>query len=140
MSVRWEHHNVVFVDNLAHQRQVDLAWAAGLFEGEGCLTISNGRQPNGSVFRQVRLKLNSTDEDVVRRFHGIVRVGYVRVETDFERYGFKRQWGWYVGNRRDVEHVIGFLLPWLGARRSRRAEELLQLCRAKTRVVWPEKD
>lgn len=45
-----------------------LIWAAGLFEGEGCLSVrfTNRR------WRYARLTLVMTDEDVVRRWHGIM--------------------------------------------------------------------
>ena len=94
-----------------------VAWAAGLFEGEGCFTIS-ARYP--------RVKLNSTDEDVLRRFHDTVGVGQVRVDDSLRGRGYKRQWEWYVGNREGVKVVIDLLWPWLGQRRRARAAQLLE--------------
>jgi hypothetical protein len=46
----------------------EVAWAAGLFEGEGCLTITSG---------QPVMRLNSTDEDAPQRFYEIVGAGKV---------------------------------------------------------------
>ena len=46
----------------------EIAWAGGLFEGEGCL----GRYGNVFVMR-----IHSTDEDVVRRFRDVVERGTV---------------------------------------------------------------
>src|SRR5689334_3983660 len=43
-----------------------LAWAAGLFEGEGCFHFASRAN------RVIVASLTTTDEDVVRRFHAIV--------------------------------------------------------------------
>ena len=99
-------------------RDVEIAWAAGLFEGEGCFTISAGHP---------RVKLNSTDEDTVRRFHDAVCVGQVRVDDSQLARGHKRQWEWYTGSRKGVETVVHLLWPWLGHRRRERALQLLEV-------------
>lgn len=97
-------------------QEPEVIWAAGLFEGEGCITLS-GKAP--------RLKLNSTDEDVVRRFHEAVCVGQVREERAQEKYGYKRQWEWYTGAKKDVAQIIVLFWPHLCMRRRNRAEEVL---------------
>lgn len=99
-------------------QEIDIAWASGLFEGEGCLTIS------GSKYPCARMKLNSTDEDVVRRFHQVMGVGQVREERAMEKRGWKRQWEWYVANQDGVLEAIDLIYPLLGDRRRLRADEL----------------
>jgi hypothetical protein len=99
--------------------ETDITWAAGLFEGEGCLTISGRKYPHARVY------LRSTDEDVVRRFAAIIKVGQVRVDDSQQKYGYKRQWEWYTGKMDSVVTVIELLRPHLGTRRSARAQELL---------------
>lgn len=86
---------------------IDVAWAAGLFEGEGC--ISN----NGRV--SVDLTLKMTDKDVVDRFHEIVGVGY-RTEVPPKK-NWKRQYGWKTGAKADVLTVLDLLEPYFGQRR-----------------------
>jgi hypothetical protein len=51
----------------------EIAWAAGLFEGEGCISYIRpwGREPD------IQAALAMTDEDVVRRFDEIVDRGRV---------------------------------------------------------------
>lgn len=104
--------------------RTETAWAAGLFEGEGCLYLEpqSQRRPNA---RTARLSLVSTDEDAVQRFHSIVGVGTVNVQRHNERQGHKRQWRWQAGAKRDVEDVLRKFLPWLTQRRLTKAEELL---------------
>jgi len=107
------------------------AWAIGLFEGEGCITIAHARSASGRVYPQARLHLCSTDEDVVRRFHRTVEVGTVRVAHDMERRGYKRQWRWMIGARADVRYLLSMFLPHLGCRRELRAIEALTLVEAQ---------
>lgn len=109
----------------------DFAWAAGLFEGEGCITISGGAP---------RLKLNSTDQDVVERFYGIVGLGQVREERTYAR-GWKRQWEWYTGAGESVSSVLELLMPYFGARRYGRAKEIVRRLRERgVDTTWYERD
>ena len=66
----------------------ELAWAAGLFEGEGSISASSGRL-------DVRVKM--TDEPVVRRFAEVMDCGTVYGPYNYEyRDGSKRKphWVW----------------------------------------------
>lgn len=104
---------------------VDIAWAAGLFEGEGCITVArNGRS---AQYPHARVKIKMTDEDVVRRFLLVVEVGRVREEPCEIKHGYKMQWEWYVTNQEGVKDVLTLLLPYLGERRRARAVEVLAL-------------
>lgn len=76
----------------------EIAWAAGLFEGEGCITVSNGRPV---------MRLNSTDADTPRRFCEIVGAGKV-----YGPYGI------------DAMLTVQLLSPWFGERRRRTASQL----------------
>jgi hypothetical protein len=65
-----------------------LAWAAGLYEGEGsCSLIHGGRR---RLYPQ--LCLASTDRDVVYRFHSVV--GFGGVVGPYVRVGRKPFWHW----------------------------------------------
>ena len=65
----------------------EIAWAAGLFEGEGSI------YPSGSG---VRLALKMTDEEPIRRFAKIVKRGSVYGPYSYERWsdGHKRKPFW----------------------------------------------
>lgn len=97
----------------------DVAWAAGLFEGEGCI---KGRKYNGSMY--LRLHLNSTDRDTVYRFAQIVGVGGIRYD-EYENPNWSPQWCWYASSFEDVQAVIALLWRWFGDRRRARATQLL---------------
>ena len=97
----------------------EIAWAAGLFEGEGSI------YPSG---RGVRLALKMTDEEPIRRFAKIVKRGSVYGPYSYERWsdGHKRKpfWTWVCYDRAEAGVTIERLAPWLSSRRLNRAHEL----------------
>jgi len=101
------------------QSAEDIAWAAGLFEGEGSITQSGGR---------VRLSLKMTDEEPVRRFAKIIQRGTVYGPYAYERRadGHERKpfWAWVCYDRAEAGVTIERLAPWLSTRRLARAHEL----------------
>jgi len=102
---------------------VDWAWAAGLFEGEGCIYLREG--VNG-----VQLKVAMTDHDVVIRFWNVVGHGYVNRAAPTN--GVKEVWVWQEAKRDGVRHVLDGLYPYLGERRKAKADEAyLRLARTK---------
>jgi hypothetical protein len=103
----------------------DIAWAAGLFEGEGCFDLSKAGGDRHTADRvYARLSLGSTDEDVVQRYQAIVGVGRIYQDKKLTRGG-KRFWHWMAAKRSDVEHVAELFRPYLGARRLARMDEML---------------
>jgi hypothetical protein len=94
-------------------RAEEIAWAAGLFEGEGCLTTSGERQV---------MLLNSTDEDTPRRFVEIVGAGKVYVPYP-RTPPTEAVWIW-VAYGLDAILTVLLLGPWFGDRRRARAKEL----------------
>jgi hypothetical protein len=98
--------------------EAEIAWAAGLFEGEGCFRMTNSRGKS----RCATLSLQMTDRDTVERFRNIVESGAVRTER---RPGRKTIFVTDVAKRSDVERIIRAFLPWLGVRRKAKALELL---------------
>jgi len=69
---------------------LDTAWAAGLFEGEGSVCWLNMSTTNQR--RVPNLGLSTTDEDVIRRFHSIVGVGFVYGPYSNSGVGDKPYW------------------------------------------------
>jgi hypothetical protein len=101
-------------------RRCELAWAAGLFEGEGSIVTRSGR---------VHLQLKMCDRRTVERFsHAVGTNG--RMLGPYEnrsgqRDGYPRQpfyvWTTRVGETREI---LGILWPWLSDHRQARALEL----------------
>ena len=103
--------------------ETGLAWAAGLFEGEGCIsTYSNGQSKKAYW----QLELRMTDADVVERFSQVVGVGTVYGPYTHSRHpGSKPFWQWNLRKRDEVCVVLRQMLPYLGERRSTRAREAI---------------
>lgn len=108
----------------------EIAWAAGLFEGEGCFTRTVRRQvilrTIGGLeveYMQLQMSLSMTDEDVVRRYHSIVNCGGITIR-DFPGK-LKRQWMWQVQRLDDVKRLYDTFYPWLGERRRHRGQEVI---------------
>lgn len=95
----------------------EVAWAAGLFEGEGCITLSGAS-------RSPRLKISMTDADVVLRFARIVGGGNL-AEQRFTNPKYKTQLCWYTGKKSEVIRVLNMLMHFFGERRLNRAAEVL---------------
>lgn len=95
-------------------------WAAGLFEGEGCIVIRTDKRDNWGR-KIVALQLKMTDRDVVERFGTVMGVG--RVSGPHPNGRLKPQYIWKAAARRDVQSVLNKMLPFLGERRTSKARE-----------------
>jgi hypothetical protein len=102
-------------------RAEEIAWAAGLFEGEGCITESDGR---------LNTRITNTDDSVLERFRDIVDAGTVYGPYErHERDGFDRKpvFVWVAAEESALD-VLALFGPWLSARRLERAYELTGIC------------
>jgi hypothetical protein len=91
----------------------ELGWLAGIFEGEGCVSVTNTSGPSRKQ-RQWSAIVNMTDEDVVRRFHRTVGIGSVRPEPHPPH---KTSWRWKIARQEDVLNFCALLGPHMGTRR-----------------------
>lgn len=106
-------------DDLRWTRE-NLAWAAGLFEGEGCIAVS--RRAN-KLHDQWSLVLASTDLDVLKRLQTVVGMG--NITGPLGRSDHKPYWTWRVTRREHVYALLVAIYPWLLQRRQDRALECL---------------
>ena len=97
----------------------DIAWAAGLFEGEGCFNAYLRGEKHG-----VQMRLGMTDGDVIAHFAAVVGRGKTRGPIMSTHPNHKPIFEWYSTTAADVKDLIDILLPWLGARRRARALEV----------------
>lgn len=114
--------------------ETDLAWLAGLLEGEGCFVFLRGHRPSGIPNRQWRVQLTMTDRDVVERAAALMdcRVcGPYAAKTPGGETA-KPQWRTALGRRADVVALITALRPKMGERRQRQIDELLALHTSET--------
>lgn len=102
---------------------VDVAWFAGIFEGEGCFSIER----NGNV----KLTIGMTDPDIIARikmlFPKCHNVQPIQPRPARAGYGTpKVRYTWRVGDPVEVRRITEMILPWLGERRSAKARAVLE--------------
>ena len=106
----------------------NVAWAAGLFEGEGCIRWVQNRP--GSRRLYVRLHVNMTDRDVLERFRAIVGGGiifgpYASAKPSGEPA--KDVWKWSATRSQDVARILSLFMPYFGERRFAKAEKAFSI-------------
>ena len=105
------------------QKFIDIAWAAGLFEGEGTIYFNNATS-------EYKLGLKMTDEDVMEKFFSIVEVGnlygpYTPKDKKLNGENRKDFWLWQCWRPSDVRVILKLLLPYFGKRRVEKTIEAL---------------
>lgn len=92
-----------------------LAWAAGVLEGEGWFGFYRPEKPC--------IEMESTDEDVVlmvQEIFGVGLVSYRKARNERSQNTFR----WTVRRRDEVAYVLTLIDEFMGARRSERIAEL----------------
>jgi hypothetical protein len=119
--------------------KLHVAWASGLFEGEGTLG-AYPKKPSGVV---ATASVSMCDEDVVRRFSEVMGFGtvYGPYEPSSQRGASKPYYRWTVNGFELVQATVAMLWPGLGERRKARATEVLRATRysgrSKKGMVMP---
>ena len=103
-----------------------IAWAAGLFEGEGTITLCSGR---------ARLAIKMTDEETVLRFYKTIGAGkvygpYPNRAGEKDGYARSDYWLWLVEGKEAAEVAMS-LYPWLGQVRRDRVDEVMPVVEAE---------
>lgn len=100
-----------------------IAWAAGLFEGEGSIFWVQQMRRDKYYFYS-RLSMNMTDQDVIRKFDTVLGcIGHVTFKASTIK-NHKDKWCWQLTNKQDCKKVIELFWPYLGERRKAKAIEV----------------
>jgi hypothetical protein len=104
--------------------ETELAYCAGLFEGEGWICAYKRTSRPGLI---ITMGLKTTDEDVLINFTKLMGVGKVRgpYNNGKEKAHHKPWWEWSL-ERSKVEPAIMKLYPLLGIRRRAKTNEALK--------------
>lgn len=108
---------------------VALAWATGLFEGEGCINLHWRKSRLGTVdYANLRLTIRMTDEEPIRAFRHIMQIGRVRemFPPSWRAKSRKCMWEWAVESRQ-ARAALRAMYPLLSPRRQRKADEVFAL-------------
>ena len=95
---------------------VQWAWFAGIFEGEGTITEQGANT--------VSLRVQMTDEDIILRAHALC--GGTVYSYPPGPIGNKPLWRWTVSSKEDVERVLEKIMPYLGIRRGEAAAKAVE--------------
>ena len=95
--------------------RLEIAWAGGLFEGEGSVYLDRSRSSRGGKLR-IRAGLSTTDLDVIRRFGHAVVFGNV-MGPYVSAKSTKPYWTWTTRSTEEVAELARLLWPYLGERR-----------------------
>jgi len=104
-------------DGIEYPSESEIAWAAGLFEGEGSVILTK--------WGRIKLQMKLTDQDVLEHFRHIMG-GVINGPYQYNVPGKpprKRFWLWSVTGPKANDACI-LLEPWLGKRRRERMEQL----------------
>ena len=113
------------------QVSAQLAYIAGLFDGEGCVQFkkrmeTKGRLKSGKIRRSnstiITLELSMTDQPVVRWIHKILKVGSVNIniknKSPSSKPHYKDQLRWRCGYR-DALKVAKLIIPYARVKRKK---------------------
>ncbi len=99
----------------------ELAWAAGLLEGEGCITVQSPKL-NVTV---VRIVCVMTDLDVLQKLQRLVPGS--KLTGPYSRLNCKDTWMWALYKQTLVKPFLLEIFPWMGQRRKIKIIEGLKL-------------
>lgn len=106
----------------APTRAEELAWAAGLFEGEGCFSVRSAKYPYPTA------QLTSTDQDVIDDFARIIGIpGSNLARRDPRNAGYKPSFRWTLMGTTSIKELRDLIGPWMRSRRKTRLDEVIQL-------------
>jgi hypothetical protein len=108
----------------------ELAWAAGFFDGEGCITHRRDR-----AWISIAMSVSQSDRQPLDRFQRAVGgIGVVRGPYRQKASHHKPYWVWSTDNQERSQAVIGMLWKWLSEPKRADAERVLGAVHARQRV------
>lgn len=115
--------------------ELQVAWAAGILEGEGCFSIFQRKTAKWN-HKSLAIHCEMADEDVIRKLQAVFNVGTVNVRENTkgrtDSRPRKKTWIWSVQNHAGIEKVCQYVLPYMGERRSLKIKELLDYVESKS--------
>ncbi len=102
---------------------VQLAWIAGIIDGEGCLSIA---EKYGLLY--VRVYACNTDKLMIDTLVSLTALGHVYLRKRGGNH--KPLWDWFITSNRDILDFLVKVLPYLVVKKSR-AKMCIEFCRIK---------
>lgn len=105
----------------------EVAWVAGLLEGEGSFQIC-GERPG--IRKTLTVRCSMTDLDIINRLAELVNGGPVN-QSGYDNGSslvdapYKRIYAWQMSQRKDVVDFVNIIRPWMGERRKEQIDAIL---------------
>ncbi len=107
--------------------RVDLAWLAGLMEGEGTFYLNNQHPHRSETYLYPKVVIGMTDEDIIKRVHQIMRFGKVwGPYRPPSRSQHQASWHWLPRKSTEALATMKLLQPHLGQRRQEQIQRVLE--------------
>lgn len=101
----------------------NVIWSAGLFEGEGSISIV--KLPSGRLYPRIKVKM--CDKDAIEKFASTFKLKVLDVVKDKSWKDHYKD-AWYTDSTgKKAVAILYMLYPWLCSRRKARAEEVINL-------------
>lgn len=98
-----------------------LAWAAGLFDGEGCVYLRDGKRDRDRP--EITLSITQCfDSEVLVRFRDAVGVGQVTGPVNESGTGVGPRWNYRSQRTASSLMALASIWPWLGSVKRRQAD------------------
>lgn len=110
-----------------------LAWAGGLFEGEGGWSQQVYTTTKGINRYYPRANLVSSDLDILEKFQ--TTVGFGKISPKRTNIGTKCMWVWQTSSVEQTVALCAMLWEWLGSRRRSRIREIILCSRVGQKVT-----
>ena len=98
-------------------RDTDIAYLAGLFDGEACFSIKKRMKKRGPELKayptwDIRIEINMTDQSIIRWVHEVLGCGsFSKKPPGKGQLGRKMQYRWRCGFR-DAFYVCCLIFPY----------------------------
>lgn len=105
--------------------EAELAWLAGILEGEGSFMVAKSRYKE-RVYRYARITVQMSDADVIERVHKLTQTKggiFTAAATGLGNIPLHRVW---VSGQAAYE-LMEKLRPWMGKRRQARIDEVMAI-------------
>lgn len=95
--------------------EVERAWAAGFYDGEGCTSVCKRRRKDGTIYYSLKITIRQVDRQVLDKFAHIM--GFNNVSGPYvppKNKGKQQPYHTYTASGRSARWVIDILWPYLG--------------------------
>jgi hypothetical protein len=112
-----------------------LAWAGGLYDGEGSASLSRHRTHKGHFSPEVAVTQSGTScPEVLERLHGVIGRG--RIYGPYTQEGATLPvFRWKASALNDVEHSLYVLAPWVGSVKREQARRVARVLIEQGRLL-----